>query len=94
MLEQSRSGDKFLRLVDSLVTFAAITKGRSGSSRLKRIILKCKAVVLAVRFAPYIAYVRTHVNPAAGRRVGLSLANYCQNLIALRGSALGHNDTA
>jgi len=61
---ESQIGGRFLHLVDSLVTFAAMTKGRSSSSRLKHIILKCNAVVLAAHFTPYIAYVRTHVNPA------------------------------
>ena len=57
-------GKRFLHLVDSMVTMGAITKGRSSSLRLRRVVAKCNAVLLASHFYPCLGYVRSAENPA------------------------------
>ena len=57
-------GSRFVHLVDSLVVLGVMSKGRSSSTRLRPVIMRNAAVILAAGFYPSLGYVRTHVNPA------------------------------
>jgi hypothetical protein len=59
-------GKRFVHFTDSQVAQAALTKGRSSSNVLQRILKKNAALVLAASFQPGYAYVRTSDNPADG----------------------------
>ena len=57
-------GCRFLHAVDSLVTMGAMVKGRSSSHRLRHIVLRGNALLLAGHLHPSLIYVRSHENPA------------------------------
>ena len=57
-------GTRFLHAVDSLVTMGAMVKGRSSSRRLRHIVLRANALLLAGHLHPSLVYVRSHENPA------------------------------
>ena len=55
---------RYLHLIDSQVSAAILTKGRSGSKRLRKTIKKINAYTLACGFYPCYCYVHTSENPA------------------------------
>ena len=57
-------GKRFIHMVDSQVTLFACVKGRSSSSRLRRVLCKINAYVLAGHGLPLLGYVKTDWNPA------------------------------
>ena len=57
-------GKRFLHLIDSQVCAAILTKGRTGSRRIRQTIKKCNALCLAAGFFPAYGYVNTDDNPA------------------------------
>ena len=59
-----RHGCRCFHLVDSLVTMAAATKGRSSSRRLQPNLKKLAALLAAGRCRITLGYVKTHRNPA------------------------------
>ena len=55
---------RFLHLTDSLVTLHALTRGRSSSRKLRAVLSKINALILASNTHPLWGYVSTHQNPA------------------------------
>ena len=55
---------RMLHLTDSLVTLHALTRGRSSSRKLRPILSKINAILLAADIHPTWAYVSTKENPA------------------------------
>ena len=55
---------RFLHLTDSLVTLHSLTRGRSSSRKLRPILSKINALLLACDVRPIWAYVSTKQNPA------------------------------
>ena len=55
---------RFLQLVDSQTTLGAATKHRSKSTSFKYVVPRCSAIILAFKFQPMLAYVRSKRNPA------------------------------
>ena len=58
------NGTRFLHLLDSQVTMMICIKGRTSSRRLRRVLSKINAYVLAGHASPSLGYVRSHLNPA------------------------------
>ena len=61
---RTRLGTRHLVLLDSFVGFGVLTKKRSSSWRLQRVVRKYDALELASFSRPYFSYVRSHLNPA------------------------------
>eukprot|EP00438_Fugacium_kawagutii_P000763 Skav229097 [mRNA] locus=scaffold92:258831:261649:- [translate_table: standard] len=59
-----QTGKRSLRLTDSLVVLHALTRGRSSSRKLRRLLAKINALLLATRSQGFWGYVRTDQNPA------------------------------
>ena len=57
-------GCRFLHLTDSLVTLHSLTRGRSSSRKLRAVLSKINALLLAADVRPIWGYVSTHQNPA------------------------------
>ena len=57
-------GTKFLHLVDSKVTLGVVAKGRTSSWRMRRVVAKANALLLAGFSTMALGFVRTHLNPA------------------------------
>ena len=55
---------RFLHLLDSAVVLAVMSRGRARSRRLRPIVQRTAAVVLAGFVWPVLVYVRSHLNPA------------------------------
>ena len=55
---------RFIHLTDSLVTLHALTRGRSSSRKLRAVLSKINALLLAGDVRPIWAYVSTKQNPA------------------------------
>ena len=55
---------RFLHLTDSLVTLHALSRGRSSSRKLRAVLSKINALLLASDLHPVWAYVSTKQNPA------------------------------
>ena len=55
---------RFLHLLDSQVSIGVITKGRSSSRKLRKILEQIAAVTLASQTLPLCAFVRTDDNPS------------------------------
>ena len=53
-----------LHLTDSLVVLHSLTRGRSSSRRLRRVIMRINSLLLAANLHPVWAYVHTSMNPA------------------------------
>lgn len=60
----SEHGKRFLHLVDSMVTLGAMCKGRSSSRRMRRVVARASAIIMAAHFVPFLGHVRTDRNPA------------------------------
>ena len=58
--------DRFAHLMDSQVCLAVVTKGRSSSRRLNRVLRKVAALLVATGSYAIVGYVSTGVNPADG----------------------------
>jgi len=67
-------GTKHLHLVDSRVCLGIVAKGRTSSWRLRRVLGKVNALVIAGHGSTVLGFVRTHINPAdrPSRRAGRS----------------------
>jgi len=65
-------GTKHLHLVDSRVCLGIVAKGRTSSWRLRRVLGKVNALLIAGHSSVVLGFVRTHVNPAdrPSRRAG------------------------
>ena len=61
---QRNQGQRFLHLLDSQVSLAVCTKGRSSSHRLNRICRRISALLLCGDLYPLLAWVGTEDNPA------------------------------
>ena len=61
---RTRLGTRHLVLLDSFVGLGVLTKKRSSSVRLQRVVRKYDALELASFSRPYFAYIRSHLNPA------------------------------
>ena len=61
-----RLATRFLHLLDSQVCLGVLTKGRSSSWRLNRVLKQCNALTLAGGLQPLYAYVRSDWNPSDG----------------------------
>ena len=61
---RTRLGTRHLVLLDSFVGLGVLTKKRSSSWKLQRVVRKYDALELASFSRPYFAYVRSHLNPA------------------------------
>ena len=55
---------KFLHLTDSMVVLHAVSRGRSSSKKLRRVVCRLNAVLLASGVSPVYGYVHTDQNPA------------------------------
>ena len=55
---------RFLHLTDSLVALHALSRGRSSSRKLRSVLSKINALLLAADVSPVWAYVSTKQNPA------------------------------
>jgi hypothetical protein len=55
---------RFLHLVDSQPCAAILTKGRTGSGRLRNVVRRFNAICLAVGAYPVIGYIHSEDNPA------------------------------
>ena len=55
---------RFLHLIDSQVCAAILTKGRTGSRRLRGVLKKINALILTCGFSPCYCFVHTDDNPA------------------------------
>eukprot|EP00438_Fugacium_kawagutii_P031946 Skav201887 [mRNA] locus=scaffold550:561929:565006:+ [translate_table: standard] len=55
---------KFVHMIDSLVSLHSLSRGRSSSTRLRRTILRINSLLLATRSHAVWAYVHTKDNPA------------------------------
>jgi len=77
-------GTKFLHLVDSQVTLGVAAKGRTSSWRLRRVLGKVNALLLAGFGTMGLGFVRTHLNPAdrPSRREGRTGATSNSKLVA------------
>ena len=64
VLKQSNRGMRLLHLIDSLVCLHALTRGRSSSRKLRRILCKINALLLAYNLHPTWGYINTKLNPA------------------------------
>ena len=62
--DSEQIGYRFLHMVDSQVTLFACVKGRSSSHRLRRVLCKINAYILAGHSLPLLGYVRTDWNQA------------------------------
>lgn len=51
-------------LLDSTAAFGVLSKKRSSSHKLQRVIQRYDALELAAFVKPYYAFVRFHLNPA------------------------------
>jgi len=69
-------GSRFLHLVDSRVCLGMIAKGRTSSLRLRRVLGKVNALLLASQCSMTLGFCRTHLNPSdrPSRRAGRSRA--------------------
>jgi hypothetical protein len=87
-------GKRFVHFTDSQVAQAALTKGRSSSNVLPRILKKNAALVLAASFQPGYAYVRTSDNLADGpsrfQQWGAKREARCRAERSAARRALGH----
>jgi len=65
-------GTRFLHLVDSRVCLCMIAKGRTSSWRLRRVLGKVNALLLASQCSMTLGFCRTHLNPSdrPSRRAG------------------------
>ena len=64
-LERKRQTQcRFIHLVDSLVSLHCLTRGRSSSKKLRRVLSQINALVLCADVHPVWAYVSTKQNPA------------------------------
>ena len=59
-----RWGVRFLHLTDSMVCMHALTRGRSSSKKLRPIIVRLNALMLAGDLHPLWGYIHTSQNPA------------------------------
>jgi hypothetical protein len=59
-------GKRLLIISDSQVTVGCISKGRSSSIGLNKIVRRMAALGLAHKVKFYMRYIRTHRNPADG----------------------------
>lgn len=57
---------RFLHLADSQICLAVLTKGRSSSRKLNRLLQKICALALALNVYPLWAWVESRLNPADG----------------------------
>ena len=57
-------GVRFLHLTDSLVCLHALTRGRSSSRKLRPILMRLNALLLAADLHPLWGYIHTSQNPA------------------------------
>ena len=55
---------RFIHLVDSLVSLHCLTRGRSSSRKLRRVLSQINALILCADVHPVWAYVSTKQNPA------------------------------
>ena len=55
---------RFIHLTDSLVTLHALSRGRSSSRKLRAVLAKINALLLATDVRPIWAYIHTKQNPA------------------------------
>ena len=55
---------RFLHLIDSRVVLSTVSKGRSSSYNLRRVLSKINAYCLAAHLWPKLAYVASELNPA------------------------------
>ena len=55
---------RFLHLIDSLVSLHALSRGGSSSRKLRSVLSRINALLLAGDVHPLWAYVATHLNPA------------------------------
>ena len=70
--EPSQLGIRFLHLVDSRVCLGMIAKGRTSSLRLRRVLGKVNALLVAGHCGMTLGFCRTHLNPSdrPSRRAG------------------------
>ena len=61
---QKNFASVYLHLVDSQVSIAVLTKKRSSSRVLQRVIRRANALCLAAHLHPVFIYVRSELNPA------------------------------
>ena len=88
-------GKRFLHLIDSQVCAAILTKGRTGSKRIRRTIKKINAYTLACNFFPAYGYVNTDDNPAdIPSRWGARANKFGNNLKQKRPKPSGANEKA
>ena len=59
---KKRMGSRFLHLLDSQVCLGVLTKGRSSSWRLNRVLNRCNSLTLAAGLFPLYGYVRSDWN--------------------------------
>eukprot|EP00435_Cladocopium_sp_Y103_P007463 s167_g2.t1 len=55
---------RFVHLTDSLVCLHTMSRGRSSSRKLRRVVCRLNAVMLAAGVSPVFGYVHTDLNPA------------------------------
>eukprot|EP00438_Fugacium_kawagutii_P015127 Skav226488 [mRNA] locus=scaffold744:92997:96548:- [translate_table: standard] len=60
----SQQDIRCVHLIDSLVVLHALSRGRSSSRRLRRVLMKLNALLLATGLQPTWAYIDTKQNPA------------------------------
>ena len=61
---RTRLGTRHLVLLDSFVGLGVLSKKRSSSHQLQRVVAKYEVLELASFSRPFYAYVRSHQNPA------------------------------
>ena len=61
---RKRVNQKFVHLVDSMVTLHSLSRGRSSSKKLRRTVLRINALLLATHSQGVWTYVHTKQNPA------------------------------
>eukprot|EP00438_Fugacium_kawagutii_P012482 Skav236404 [mRNA] locus=scaffold1702:160390:164016:- [translate_table: standard] len=62
--KQRQTQVKFVHMVDSLVVLHALSRGRSSSKKLRRVLLRVNALILATGVQVVWSYVHTSQNPA------------------------------
>jgi hypothetical protein len=62
--QKGEFGRRHIHLIDSQVAQSVMTRGRTTSTRLRYLLRRLNALVLAMDAAPGFAYVHTAANPA------------------------------
>ena len=64
VIQEKRADTKFFHLIDSLVSLYIANKGRSSSKKLRLVMYRISAWLLAANLLPCLAYVSSETNPA------------------------------